>query len=43
MKDDDKTSITVKGKDITESDNLELLDLTIACSLNSNLHISNES
>ena len=40
---DDKTSITVNGKDIMESDNLELLDVTIDCSLNSNLHISNES
>ena len=40
---DDKTSITVNGKDIMESDNIELLDVTIDCSLNSNLHISNES
>ena len=39
----DKTSITVNGKDIMESDNLELLDVTLDCSLNSNLHISNES
>ena len=38
---DDKTSITVNGKDIMESDNLELLGVTIDCSLNFNLHISN--
>ena len=36
-----KTSITVNGKDIMESDNLELLGLTIDCGLNVNLHISN--
>ena len=38
---DDKTSITVNGKDIMESDNLELLGVTIDCGLNFNLHISN--
>ena len=38
---DDKTSITVNGKDIMESDNLDLLDVTIDCGLNFNLHISN--
>ena len=37
----DKTSITVNGKDIMESDNLELLGVTIDCGLNFNLHISN--
>ena len=36
-----KTSITVSGKDIIESDNLELLGVTIDCGLNFNLHISN--
>ena len=29
----DKTSITVNGKDIMESDNLELLGVTIVCDL----------
>ena len=38
---DDKTSITVNGKDIMESENLELLGVTIDCGLNFNLHISN--
>ena len=38
---DEKTSITVNGKDIMESDNLELLGVTIDCGLNFNLHISN--
>ena len=38
---DDKTSITVNGKDIMESDNLELLGVTIDRGLNFNLHISN--
>jgi len=37
----DKTRITVNGKDIMESDNLELLGVTIDCGLNFNLHISN--
>ena len=37
----DKTSITVNGKDVMESDNLELLGVTIDCGLNFNLHISN--
>ena len=37
----DKTSISVNGKDIMESDNLELLGVTIDCGLNFNLHISN--
>ena len=38
----DKTSITVNSKkDIMESDNLELLGVTIDCGLNFNLHISN--
>ena len=37
----DKTSITVNCKDIMESDNLELLGVTIDCGLNFNLHISN--
>ena len=37
----DKTSITVNGKDIMESDNLEFLGVTIDCGLNFNLHISN--
>ena len=37
----DKTSITVNGKDIMESDKLELLGITIDCGLNFNLHISN--
>ena len=36
----DKTSITVNGKDIMESDKLELLGVTIDCGLNFNLHIS---
>ena len=35
---DDKTSINVNGKDIMESDNLELLGVTIDCGLNFNLH-----
>ena len=35
----DKTSITVNGKDINESDNLELLGVNIDCGLNFNLHI----
>ena len=38
---DDKTSITVNGKDIMESDNLELLGVTNDSRLNVNLHISN--
>ena len=38
---DDKTSITVNGKDIMESDNLELLGVTIDSRLNVDLHISN--
>ena len=38
---DDKTCITVNGKDIMESDNLELLGVTIDCRLYVNLHISN--
>ena len=38
---DDKTSITVNGKDIMESDNFELLGVTIDCGLNFNLRISN--
>ena len=37
----DKTSITVNGKDIMESDKLELLGVTIDCGLTFNLHISN--
>ena len=37
----DKTSITINGKDIMESDNLELLGVTIDGGLNFNLHISN--
>ena len=37
----DKTSITVNGKDIMESDKLELLGVTIDCGLNFNVHISN--
>ena len=37
----DKTSITVNGKVITESANLELLRVNIDCGLNFNLHISN--
>ena len=37
----DKTSITVNGKDIIESDKLELLGVTIDCGLNFHLHISN--
>ena len=36
----DKTSITVIGQDIMESDNLEVLGVTIDCGLNFNLHIS---
>ena len=35
----DKTSITVIGRDIVESDNLELLGVTIYCGLNLTLHI----
>ena len=35
----DKTSITVIGRDIVESDNLELLGVTIDCGLNFTLHI----
>ena len=38
---DDKTSITVNGKDIMESDNLELLGVTTDYRLNVNLHTSN--
>ena len=39
---DNKASITVNGKDIMESDNLELLGVTIDCGLNFyNFHISN--
>ena len=38
---DDKASITVNGKDIMESDNLELLGVTIDSRLNVDLHISN--
>ena len=37
----DKTSITVNGKVITESANLELLRVNIDCGVNFNLHISN--
>ena len=37
----DKTSVTINGKDIMESDNLERLGVTIDCGLNFNLHISN--
>ena len=37
----DKTRITVNGKDITESDNLKLLGVTIDCGVNFNSHISN--
>ena len=37
----DKTSITVNGKDIMVSDNLELQGVTIDCGLNVNLHIRN--
>ena len=37
----DKTSITVNGRDIMESDKLELLGVPIDCGLNFNLHISN--
>ena len=36
-----KTSITVTGKDIMESDNLELQGVTIDCGLKFNLHIRN--
>ena len=35
----DKASITVIGRDIVESDNLELLGVTIDCGLNFTLHI----
>ena len=38
---DDKTSITVNGKDIMESENLELLGVTIDSRLNVDLHMSN--
>ena len=34
----DKTSITVNGKDIMESDNLELLGVAIDCGLNFNFN-----
>ena len=37
----DKTRITINGKNIMESHNLELLGVTIDCGLNFNLHISN--
>ena len=33
--------LTVNGKDIMESENLKLLDVTIDCDLNFNVHISN--
>ena len=33
VNDGDKTSITVNGKDIMESDNLDLLGVTIDCGL----------
>ena len=35
----DKTSITVIGQEIMESDNLEVLGVTIDCGLNFNLNI----
>ena len=42
VKYDDKASITVNGKDIMESENLELLGVPIDCGLNFyNFHISN--
>ena len=36
----DKTSITVNGKDIIESDSLKLLGVTTDCELSFNKHVS---